>query len=226
MRRRDFTSRHWCRDYVATRARSPPPATSEDERIAFFTRVRNQPITGAAHRNTRRFEELSRLGYVEGQPSSLQRTPGKGTRTYGGTSRDSVNTHLDLILAWRSSIVRFQMATTDNPDCDRWSWIRLPLGLGYSTRDRAATSLSLLSLRIGNYLKRWDSVEAMPKLSHRRYLTSRRFWEDPSWAASRLGANGRGSRCRPAMLVNFDDPDDQLRFFRAMEQDEGCVHDV
>src|SRR6266576_2413610 len=63
------------------------------------------------------FEELSRLGYVEGQNLGVERYSGAGrTERYAELARDVVNTHPDLILAVGGRLsLDFKMATTTVP---------------------------------------------------------------------------------------------------------------
>ena len=63
------------------------------------------------------FEELSRLGYVEGQNFLVERYYGEGrTEHYAELVRDVVNSHPDLIYAMAGPLaLRFKMATTTIP---------------------------------------------------------------------------------------------------------------
>ena len=63
------------------------------------------------------FEELSRLGYVEGQNLGVERYSGEGQpERYAELVRDVVNTHPDLILAVGARLsLDFKMATTTIP---------------------------------------------------------------------------------------------------------------
>jgi putative ABC transport system substrate-binding protein len=63
------------------------------------------------------FEELSRLGYVEGQNLEVERYSGEGRpERYAELARDVVNTHPDLILAVGARLsLDFKMATTTIP---------------------------------------------------------------------------------------------------------------
>jgi len=63
------------------------------------------------------FEELSRLGYVEGQNLRVERCSGEGRpERYAELARDVVNTHPDLILAVAARLsLDFKMATTTIP---------------------------------------------------------------------------------------------------------------
>ena len=63
------------------------------------------------------FEELSRLGYVEGQNLLVERYSGEGrTEHYAELAHDVVSTHPDLIYAMAGPLaLLFKMATTTIP---------------------------------------------------------------------------------------------------------------
>jgi hypothetical protein len=65
------------------------------------------------------FEELSRLGYVEGQNLSVERYSGGGrTEHYADLARDVVSTHPDLILAASGALsLHFKNGDDNDPDC-------------------------------------------------------------------------------------------------------------
>src|ERR1700736_4271924 len=62
------------------------------------------------------FEELSRLGYVEGQNLVVERYSADGrSERYADLARDVVSTHPDLILTLGPLALDFKMATTTIP---------------------------------------------------------------------------------------------------------------
>jgi putative ABC transport system substrate-binding protein len=202
-------------------ARGQQPA--EVKRIAFVNSA-GEPsrISGSGLPTYRAFfEELSRLGYVEGQNLGVERYSGEGRpERYAELARDVVNTHPDLILAVGARLsLDFKMATTTIPIV---TIVIDPIAVGLVasiarpggniTGVTIAAGLEIIGKRMGLL------VEAMPKLSTVGYLTSRRFWEDPRGAAAREAAKRAGIALSPAMLVNFDDTEYQ-RVFRSMEQD-------
>src|ERR1700704_2644123 len=221
MRRRDFitalgTAATWP---LAARAQQPPKM----KRLAYVHSAGNVSRINARGEPFYRafFEELSRLGYVEGQNLRVERYSGEGrTERYAELARDVVNTHPDLILAVGGRLsLDFKMATTTIPIV---TLVIDPIALGLVasiarpggniTGVTIAGGLEIIGKRMGLL------VEAMPKLSTVGYLTSRRFWEDPRGAAAREAAKRAGIALSPAMLVNFDDTEYQ-RVFRSMEQD-------
>jgi putative ABC transport system substrate-binding protein len=117
MRRRDFitalgTAATWP---LAARAQQP----AKMKRIAFVHSAGNVSrisVSGGPYYRAF-FEELSRLGYVEGQNLGVERYSGEGrTERYAELARDVVNTHPDLILAVGGRLsLDFKMATTTIP---------------------------------------------------------------------------------------------------------------
>lgn len=167
------------------------------------------------------FEELGRLGYVEGQNLGVERYSGEGRpERYAELARDVVNTHPDLILAVGARLsLDFKMATTTVPIV---TMIVDPIALGLVasiarpggniTGVAIAAGLEIIGKRMGLL------VEATPKLSTVGYLASRPFWEDPRGTATREAAKRAGVALSPAMLDAFNEAEYQ-RVFRSMEQD-------
>src|SRR6476620_3405981 len=117
MRRRDFitaigTAATWP---LAARAQQP----TKMKRVAFVipaAKVSDITVNGMPFFRAF-FEELSRLGYVEGQNLGVERYSGEGrTERYAELARDVVNTHPDLILTSGARLsLDFKMATTTIP---------------------------------------------------------------------------------------------------------------
>jgi putative ABC transport system substrate-binding protein len=204
---------------LAARAQQP----ARMKRIAYVHSAGNvSRISGSGEPFYRAFfEELSRLGYVEGQNLGVERYSGEGrTERYAELARDVVNTHPDLILAVGGRLsLDFKMATTTIPIV---TMIIDPIAMGLVasiarpggniTGVTIAGGLEIIGKRMGLL------VEAMPKLSTVGYLASRPFWEDPRGAAVREAAKRAGISLSPVMLSAFDEAEYQ-RVFRSMEQD-------
>src|SRR4030088_1071471 len=153
MRRRDFiralgTAATWP---LAARAQQP----AKMKRIAYVNSAGNVSrisVSGSPYYRAF-FEELSRLGYVQGQNLGVERYSGEGRpERYAELARDVVNTHPDLILAVAARLsLDFKMATTTIPIV---MIIIDPIAMGLvASIARAATSQALLSL--GD----WNSLE-------------------------------------------------------------------
>jgi putative ABC transport system substrate-binding protein len=168
------------------------------------------------------FEELSRLGYVEGQNLGVERYSGEARpERYAELARDVVNTHPDLIVAVAARLsLDFKMATTTIPIV---SLINDPIALGLVasiarpggniTGVTISGGLELIGKRMGLL------VEAMPKLSTVGFLVSRPYWEDPRGAAAREAAKQAGISLKAALLGNAFNEAEYQRVFRSMEQD-------
>jgi putative ABC transport system substrate-binding protein len=168
------------------------------------------------------FEELSRLGYVEGQNLGVERYSGEGrTERYAELARDVVNTHPDLILAVGGRLsLDFKMATTTIPIVTVM-FDPIASGLvasiarpgGNITGVTIAGGLELTGKRMGLL------GEAMPKLSTVGFLASRPYWEDPRGAAAREAAKQAGISLKAVLLGSAFNEAEYQRVFRSMEQD-------
>jgi putative ABC transport system substrate-binding protein len=101
------------------------------------------------------FEELRRLGYVEGKNLQVERYSGGGrAERYPELARDVVRRHADVIFAETNNLVRdFKAATATIPIV---AITADPVGGGIlaSLGDRAATSRALASTRDPRYMAR------------------------------------------------------------------------
>src|SRR5712675_2579348 len=193
------------------------------KRIAFVHPSIKVSEISASGRPTYRvfFEELSRLGYVEGQNLGVERHSGEGRpERYAELARDVVNTHPDLIVTSGARLsLDFKMATTTIPIV---TVIIDPIAMGLVasiarpggniTGVTVAAGLELIGKRMGLL------VEAMPKLSTVGYLVSRPYWEDPRGAAAQEVAKQAGISLKATLLGAFNEAEYQ-RVFRSMEQD-------
>ena len=221
MRRRDFIKAFGIAATWPVAARAQQPAKMK--RIAYVSpaaKVSEISVSGSPYFRAF-FEELSRLGYVEGQNLGVERYSGEGRpERYAGLARDVVNTHPDLIVAVAARLsLDFKMATTTIPIV---SMINDPIALGLVasiarpggniTGVTISGGLELIGKRMGLL------VEAMPKLSTVSYLVSRPYWEDPRGAAAREAAKQAGISLKAVLLGAFNEAEYQ-RVFRSMEQD-------
>jgi putative tryptophan/tyrosine transport system substrate-binding protein len=180
MQRREFikllggTGATW--SIGAARAQQP----AKMKRIAFVhpaVKVSDITVSGRPYYRAF-FEELSRLGYVEGQNLAMERYSGEGrVERYAELARDVVNTHPDLIVTVGARLsLDFKMATTTIPIV---TIVIDPIALGLVasiarpggniTGITVAGGLEIIGKRLGLL------VEAIPKLSTVRYLASRPF---------------------------------------------------
>ncbi len=222
MRRRDFiaalgTAATWP---LAARAQQP----ARMKRIAFVlpsAKVSEISVSGRPYYRAF-FEELSRLGYVEGQNLGVERYSGEGQpERYADLAREVVNTHPDLILTAGAPLsLDFKMATTTIPIV---TVMLDPVALGLVasiarpggniTGVTIAGGLEIIGKRMGLL------VEAMPKLSTVGYLASRPYWEDIRGAAAREVAKRAGIVLSPAMLGAAFNEAEYQRVFTSIGQD-------
>src|SRR5258708_2370140 len=117
MRRRDFITALGAAATWPLAARAQQPAKMK--RIAYVSpaaKVSEISVSGSPYFRAF-FEELSRLGYVEGQNLGVERYSGEGRpERYAELARDVVNTHPDLIVTSTARLsLDFKMATTTIP---------------------------------------------------------------------------------------------------------------
>jgi len=223
MKRREFitllggTAATWP---LAAHAQQP----SKMKRIAIISassKVSEMTVSGRPYFRAF-FEELGRLGYVEGLNLGVERYYGEGRpERYAELARDVVNTHPDLILTSAANLsLDFKMATTTIPIV---TIIIDPIVMGLAasiarpggniTGATIAAGLELIGKRMGLL------VEAMPKLTTVDYLVSRPYWEDPRGAAAREAAKRASVSLKPALLGSAFNETEYQRVFRSMEQD-------
>jgi putative ABC transport system substrate-binding protein len=205
---------------LAARAQQP----AKMKRIAFVspgTRVSDLSLNGTPQYRAF-FEEIGRLGYVEGQNLGVERYSGEGRpERYAELVRDIVKTNPDLILAVAARLsLDFKAATTTIPIV---TIVNDPVALGLVssiarpggniTGVTIAAELELIGKRIGLL------IEATQKSSAVSYLVSRPYWEDPRGAAAREVAKQAGIALKPAMLDGAFIEAEYQRVFKAMEQD-------
>jgi putative ABC transport system substrate-binding protein len=221
MRRRDFitvlgTAATWP---LAARAQQP----SKMKRIAFIHPAAKVSEVGVSGQPSYAFfEELNRIGYIEGQNLGIERYGGEGqTERYAELVRNVVNTHPDVIVTLGAALsFDFKIATTTIPIVTIM-FDPVVHGLvasiarpgGNITGVTIAAGFEIIGKRMGLL------VEAMPKLSTVGYLASRQYWEDTRGVAAREAAKQAGFFLKTALLdANFNEAEYQ-RVFRSMEQD-------
>jgi putative ABC transport system substrate-binding protein len=222
MRRRDFITAFGIAATWPVAARAQQPARRK--RFAFVSpaaALSEMSLSGLPQYRAF-FEELSRLGYVEGQNLDVERYSGEGRpEYYSELVRDVVNTHPDVILAVAARLsLDFKMATTTIPIV---TIVNDPIALGLVTSIARpggnitgvtiAAELEFIGKRIGLL------IEAMPKLSSATYLVSRTYWEDLRGAAAREAAKRAGISLTAAPLDSAFNESEYQSAFRSIEQD-------
>jgi putative ABC transport system substrate-binding protein len=161
------------------------------------------------------FQELHRLGYIEGQNLIVQRYSGEGrTEYYAELARDVVLRKPDLIFAQSNRLVRhFKAATTTIPLV---GIVADPISTGLAASlGRHGANITGVVSDAG--IQFWDKhlqflMEATPTASRVGYLTPRAVWDDPPGAAIRAAARRIGITLLGALL---DGPIEEAEYRRA-----------
>ncbi|WP_234683563.1 ABC transporter substrate-binding protein [Bradyrhizobium monzae] len=170
------------------------------------------------------FDELARLGYVEGQNLSVERYSGEGrVEDFSQLAHDVVSTGPDLIYAMSGPLASmFKMSTTTIPII-AISADPIALGLVPSIA-RPGGNITGVSVDAG--IQIWGKrlgllVEAKPKLSNARFLASQALWERPSGSGAAIQDAARqvGIKVSGALLTTMSTQAYQPTF-RLMEQEQ------
>jgi putative ABC transport system substrate-binding protein len=205
---------------LAARAQQP----AKMKRIAYVSpaaKVSEINVSGSPYFRAF-FEELSRLGYVEGQNLGVERYSGEGRpERYAELARDVVNTHPDLIVTSTLPLSSdFKMATTTIPIV---TVLADPVASGLvGSIARPGGNITGVFIAGGFEItgKRMGLlVEAMPKLSTLGFLASRPYWEDRRGAAAREAAKQAGLSLKAALPGSPFNEAEYQRVFKSMEQD-------
>ena len=167
------------------------------------------------------FEELSRLGYVEGQNLVVERYSGEGrTEHYADLARDVVNTHPDLIYSQSTCLaLNFKAATTTIPIVTATAD---PIAGGLvSSVARPGGNITGVSVDAGIEVlaKRLALLlEATSKLSNARFLVSQLNWEGVVGATAREASRRAGISLAGEPMSSFNEQEYQ-RAFNSMEHE-------
>lgn len=203
-------------------ARSQPPAKMK--RIAFVSPGTKTIDMNNGNRYFRAFfEELGRLGYVEGQNLSVERYSGEGRiQHFAELAHDVVSTAPDLIYAMSGPLALIFKAATTTIPIVAISADPIALGLVPSIA-RPGGNITGVSVDAG--IQIWGKrlgllVEARPRLANARFLSSQAVWERPSGSAAAVqeAARQAGIKLSGTLLTTISEPAYQLAF-RLMEQD-------
>jgi putative tryptophan/tyrosine transport system substrate-binding protein len=168
------------------------------------------------------FEELSRLGYVEGQNLVVERYSAEGrSERYADLARDVVSAHPDLVVTTSIPIaLNLKMPTTTIPIVAITA-DPVVAGLvpslarpgGNITGVSTDAGLELYGKRLGLL------AEAIPKMSNARYLASQSTWAGPYAEAAREAARRADISLAGALLGSPINEAEYQRVFNSMEQD-------
>jgi putative ABC transport system substrate-binding protein len=202
----------------------PFTALGKAQRIAII--VLSQPVTkltetGDDPRFQAFFNELRRLGYVEGQSLLVERYSGEGrAKHYPDLARDVVNRNPDLIIAFDTELtLDFKAATTTIPIVGVFA---VPVEYGIvASLARPGGNITGVTLDVG--LEQWEKrvqllQQVMPQTTRLGVLESRALRE--KWGAFALEVHRRIGTTRVG--PPFDHPVDEAeyrRVFAALAQD-------
>ena len=203
---------------LAARAQQP----SKMKRIAMVhpaDKVGNMTISGRPAFRVF-FEEMNRLGYVEGQNLVVERYSGEGqTDRYTQLAQDVVSTHPDLIIVIAIA-AQFKLATTTIPIVTTSS-DPIVAGLVPSLA-RPGGNITGVSVDAG--IQIWGKrlgllVEATPKHANTRFLSSQPAWERFEASAVREAASQASISLAGALLTDPLNEAAYQRVFTSMEQE-------
>ena len=203
-------------------ARAQQPAKMK--RIAIVspaTKVDDMNITGIRVYRAF-FEELRRLGYVEGQNLIVERYSGEGrTERFDSLTREVVSTSPDLIFPVATVLTqKFKLATSTIPIV---AMTGDPVASGLvNSMARPGGNITGATVDAGPALhgKRVEFlVEASPRSSNARFLGSQSSWDNPGGSAVREAAKQAGISMALALLDSDINEAAYQHQFNAMEQD-------
>jgi putative ABC transport system substrate-binding protein len=221
MRRRDFITALGAAATWPLAARAQQ--SSRMKRIAIVspaTKIGDMGVNGSPFYRVF-FEELSRLGYIEGQNLVVERYSGEGrTEHYADLAREVVNTHPDLIFSNSLRLaLNFKAGTTTIPIV---TVTADPIAGGLvSSLARPGGNITGVSVDAGIEVmgKRLALLlEATSKLSNARFLVSQLNWERVLGAAVREASGRLGISLKGETMSSFNEQEYQ-RAFNSMKHE-------
>jgi putative ABC transport system substrate-binding protein len=168
------------------------------------------------------FEELRRLGYIEGKNLIVERYSGEGrTERFDNLAREVVSTSPDLIFPVATVLTqKFKFATSTIPIV---AMTGDPVASGLvNSMARPGGNITGATVDAGPPLhgKRVEFlVEASPRSSNARFLASQSSWNNPGGSAVREAAKHAGISMALALLDSDVNEGAYQHVFNAMEQD-------
>lgn len=169
------------------------------------------------------FQELSRLGHIEGQNIIIERYSGGGeTAPYAQLAADVVGTHPDVIVATGTPIaIQLKTATQTIPVV---SLFADPIAMGIvATLAHPGGNVTGASIDAGLELhgKRFQLIaELMPNLSTIHYLASEGYWERAAGVAVRLAARQASIPIIELPLGRTVSPEAYQHSFRSIQRNQ------
>ena len=181
MRRRDFVAGLMIASAMRHAVAQQPAKTKRIAIVATATSVSD--IRADKQRIYRAFfEELNRLGFIEGQNLEVERYSAKGRRErHVELARDVVRTHPAVIVTFGALLIlAFKAATTVFPIVTS-SADPLAGGLVSSLAHPGGNITGVTTYASFDYYEKWIELlkELLPKLSSIFFLASQSHWEQP-----------------------------------------------
>jgi len=186
------------------------------------TKVEDQRIGSSDPIFTLLFEEMKRLGYVEGVNFVLDRYSAEGHYDrYPEIAHKIVTTRPDVILAISNPVTSALLSETRTIPIAAWTGD--PIGFGFATSlARPGGNLTGVSLMVDTNIvgKRLQFlVEAVGKISNFRYLTMLKWDERFTHLAETMAENFKIPTYRQQLLQSPVDETEYRRAFDAMRRD-------
>ena len=172
------------------------------------------------------FEELNRLGFIEGQNLVVERYSAEGRRErHVELARDVVGTHPDVIVAFGAPLtLAFRAATTVIPIVTS-SADPVTGGLVASLAHPGGNITGVTTYAGFHYYEKWIEFlkELLPKLSSIFFLASQSHWEQPYGVEVRAGAKRAGTSLIPILLGSTINEAAYESAFKSMDQCAGAI---
>jgi putative ABC transport system substrate-binding protein len=167
------------------------------------------------------FEELNRLGFIEGQNLVVERYSAEGRRErHVELAREVVATHPDVIAALSDRLaLTFKAATTEIPIVTNATD---PVGQGLvQSLAHPGGNITGASPEAALLYEKWIEFlkELVPQLSSIFFLASQPLWDGHQGVVAREGAKRMGVSLIPILLGTTFDEAAYERAFKSMDQD-------
>ena len=166
------------------------------------------------------FEELRRLGYVEGRNLAVARYSAEGrTEHYAELAREVVRTKPDVVVTVRSGMVRTFKAASSTIPIIAVTADPVALGIAASLARPGGNFTGSTSILEPEFYEKLLELlkEAIPTLSTVGFIAPTRSWENPIGLAIRDAALHLGIQLIPGLLESYEEAD-YRNLFGAMVQ--------
>jgi putative ABC transport system substrate-binding protein len=169
------------------------------------------------------FEELRRLGFIEGQNLIVDRYSAEGRRErYGEIAREVVTTRPDAIWSMGSPLTLELKAATNTIPVVAFTGDPVRLGL-ISNLAHPGGNITGVSVDAG--LEIWGKrlallVEAVPKIAHAVFISTAVAWGNPAGMSVQEAARGLNISLENAPVGGLKDEAEYRRVFSSVQRDK------